>query len=83
MAELNEEDSEIRALNLHMIVPKKIYKNGVTPGIRGKEPMGIEADDETRWIFPERSPTEQEKRNLIVACLEIAVRTERSLRRRT
>ena len=65
---------EIRAMKLDRIVPRRRYNRGTEPGITGKEPLGREADDEEKWVFPEREPTEMEKRNLLAASLEIAVR---------
>ena len=69
------EDFEIRANGLEKIVPKRRFKPGVTPGITGKEPLSKHSNDEIRWVFSMRDPTEKEKRNLIAAALEIGVRT--------
>ena len=64
---------QIRAMKLERIVPRRRYCHGTEPGITGMEPLGAEADDETRWIFPQREPTELEKVNLLAACLEIGI----------
>ena len=67
---------EIRSLKLDSIVPRRRYHTGVEPRIKGREPLsGDPENDEVRWIFPGRDPTEMEKTNLMAACLEIGVRT--------
>ena len=40
----------------------------------GKEPLGKKANDEVRWVFPPRDPTEAEKINLWAAALEIGIK---------
>ena len=66
---------EIREMGLERIVPIRRFKNGRTPGITGAEPLGMDIEDEVRWIFPEREATEKEKKHLFAACLEIGVRS--------
>ena len=65
---------EVRKLGLERIIPKRRFKHGTKPGVTGKEPLSKESDDEVRWEFPEREPSDLEKRKLLAACLEIGVR---------
>ena len=65
---------EIRKMSLERIIPKRRFKNGAKPGVTGKEPLSKETEDEVRWVFPEREPTNLEKRKLFAAALEIGVR---------
>ena len=70
---------EIRQMGLQRVVPKRRFKKGRTPGITGAEPLGMDIEDEEKWIFPDVEPTELEKRKLVAACLEIGVREAFSL----
>ena len=70
---------EVRKMALERIIPKRKYRKGTKPGVTGKEPLGKESDDEVRWVFPQREPTNKEKRSLIAAALEIGVRDAFSL----
>ena len=65
---------DIRYLKLEKIVPVRRFHRGSRPGVTGNEPLAKEADDEVRWRFPAREPTELEKRNLLAAALEIGIR---------
>ena len=65
---------EVKALGLHNIVPYRRYNHGSRPNVTGKEPLSKEANDEVRWIFPPREPTEIEKVNLWAAALEIGIK---------
>ena len=56
---------EIRARKLDRLVPRRRFHHGSEPGITGKEPLGIEADDDVRWIFPPFDPTEKEKKKIL------------------
>ena len=65
---------EKRALGLERILPKRRFHKGAKPGVTGKEPLSKAKGDEVRWVFPVREATEDEKRKLLAAALEIGVR---------
>ena len=65
---------EMRANGLDRIAPWRRYRKGCKPGVTGSGPLGMESDDEVIWVFPNREPTELEKKRLLASCFEIAVR---------
>ena len=66
---------EIRYYNLDRIAPRRRFKKGTKPGVTGKDPLSKHTDSEEQWIFPPFEPTEQEKKALLAASLDIGVRT--------
>ena len=71
---MEAEEFDVNALKLGRIIPKRRYRKGCKPGVTGVEPMGKESDDEIKWVFPSREPTEVEKKNLLALALEIGVK---------
>ena len=70
---------ETREFGLDRVVPKRRFHKGRNPGVTGVEPLSGYIEDEEKWIFPRVEPTELEKRKLVAACLDIAVREAFSL----
>ena len=69
-------DAEIRAQKLARVVPVRRHTRGRAPGVTSAESLHADHNkQEDKWVFPNVEYTETEKRLLIGAVLEIAVRT--------
>ena len=69
-------DAEIRAQKLTRVVPVRRYTRGRAPGVTSAESLHADhTRQEEKWVFPKVEYTETERRHLIGAVLEIAVRT--------
>ena len=66
--------SEIYANGIARVVPTRRFTKGTKPGLTGCGPRGKVADDEEIWVFPDREPTELEKRRLLACNVEIGIR---------
>ena len=61
---------------LRYLLPRRRKRQGVTPGMTGKAGSDRKEQDdgECQWIYPDREPTELQKRMIVARCCEIAVR---------
>ena len=54
---------------------EKEQGGGVEPGITSAEVNSVEGDIDKQWCFPRCTPNEQEEKEIIARCAEIATRT--------
>ena len=56
-------------------LPWRRFSGGVAPGMTSEEANSIDGDVEKQWCFPRCEPNEQEEKEIIARCAEIATRT--------
>ena len=56
-------------------LPWRRKQGGVEPGIISEEIKSMDGDIEKQWCFPRCEPNEQEEREIIARCAEIATRS--------
>ena len=56
-------------------LPWRRKQGGVEPGITSEEIKSMDGDIEKQWCFPRCEPNEQEEREIIARCAEIATRS--------
>ena len=60
---------------LRGVLPMRRHKQGSMPGITNADLNSKNGNIDKQWIFPDRAPIEDEIRDIISRCTEIAVRT--------
>ena len=62
-------------MNLQRVVPLRRYRFGPKPGIKSQEAQEPDNrnEDSSLWVFRSKDPTEEEKRRMIGALLEISI----------
>ena len=72
---MNLSDVEIRNRKLTRLVPFRKYRRGRFPGMTGNEATKRHIpEEESKFVYPNVDPTEEEKTNLFATALEIAVK---------
>ena len=72
---MNLTDREIRDRKLTRLVPFRKYRRGRFPGMSGDEATKKNiTEEESKFVYPNVDPTEEEKINLFATALEIAVK---------
>ena len=61
--------------SLRSVIPAKSRVGGVKPGITGLDVNSKKGNIQKQWYFPRIAITEEQKRDIISRCTEIAVRT--------
>ena len=56
-------------------LPWRRFTGGVAPGMTSEEANSVDGDVEKQWCFPRSAPNEQEEKEIIARCAEIATRT--------
>ena len=57
---------------MHRVLPRRRYKTGTRPGLRGEGPQGAPRGDQEQWLFPRVRLTKHEKRLLVATAVELA-----------
>ena len=60
--------------NLYSVLPWRRSNHGTAPGMKNVEVNSKTGEGDKSWVFPKRSPTEQQKRELVSRMAEIGVR---------
>ena len=60
---------------IECLLPTRKFKRGVTPGIKNPECSGKDKNTQIVWVFPDKSPTDRQKKVLVSRMAEIGVRT--------
>ena len=60
---------------LRRVLPRRTHKQGTMPVITNADLNSKTGNIDAQWIFPDAKPTEDEVRDIISRCTEIAVRT--------
>ena len=66
---INLTESEARLSSLYPVLPRRITRQGVRPGITSNP------ENDTNWVFPARIFTEEQERMIVAKMIQIAVVT--------
>ena len=74
-AALNREKITGELGTLERLLPRRRKVGWKVPGMQNPEIKGKEKNTQITWVFPDRTPTEQEKKKLHGIVIEIVIRT--------